>query len=83
MRPMNDQATNVGSERNTSTNKEQPIMRRRKEKIKVHHSLMEFYTDTGLIDEYKIEVDYSNERENETYGVTNEELDDPRFWLDL
>ena len=58
-------------------------MRPVKEKIEVHHSLMEFYTDTGLIDEYKIEVDYSNERENDTYGVTDEEIDNPRFWLDL
>ena len=79
---MNDKATNVGSKRNNSTNKQQPIMKPRREKIKVHHSLMEFYTDTGLIDQYKIEVDHSND-ENKTYGVTEEEIDDPRFWLDL
>jgi hypothetical protein len=54
-----------------------------KEKIEVHHSLMEFYTDTGLIDEYDIEVDYSNEEKNSTYGVTEEELDDPNFWQEL
>jgi len=44
---------------------------------------MEFYTDTGLIDEYRIEVDYSNDNDNQTYGVTEEEIDDPKFWLDL
>lgn len=80
---MNNKATNVGSKNNNSTNKEQPIMKARKEKIKVHHSLMEFYTDTGLIDEYKIEVDYSSDNDNQTYGVTEEEIDDPKFWLDL
>lgn len=80
---MNNKATNVGSKDNNSTNKEQPIMKARKEKIKVHHSLMEFYTDTELIDEYKVEVDYSNDNDNQTYGVSEEEIDDPRFWLDL
>ncbi|MBE9044792.1 oxidoreductase [Pleurocapsales cyanobacterium LEGE 10410] len=80
---MNNKATNVGSKNNNLTNKEQPIMKRRKEKIKVHHSLMEFYTDTGLIDEYRIEVDYSNDNDNKTFGVTEEEIDDPKFWLDL
>jgi hypothetical protein len=80
---MNNKATNVGSKNNNSTNKEQPLMKARKEKIKVHHSLMEFYTDTGLIDEYKVEVDYSNDNDNQTYGVTEEEVDDPKFWLDL
>lgn len=80
---MNNKATNVGSKNNNLTNKEQPIMKARKEKIKVHHSLMEFYTDTGLIDEYRIEVDYSNDNDNQTYGVTEEEIDDPKFWLDL
>jgi hypothetical protein len=80
---MNEKATNVGSNSNNSTNKQQPLMKARKEKIKVHHSLMEFYTDTGLIDEYKIEVDYSNDNENQTFGATEEEIDDPRFWLDL
>ena len=54
-----------------------------REKIKVHHSLMEFYTDSGLIDEYYIKVDYSNEEKNSTYGVTEEELDNPNFWLEL
>ena len=83
MQPMNDRTTNVGSEKNNSTNKQQPIMKARREKIKVHHSLMEFYTDTGLIDKYKIEVDYSNDNENQTFGATEEEIDDPRFWLDL
>ena len=83
MRPMNDRTTNVGRERGNSINKKQSIMRPRKEKIKVHHSLMEFYTDTGLIDEYKIEVDYSNDNENKTFGATEEQLDDPRFWLEL
>lgn len=80
---MNNKATNVGSKNNNSTNKEQHIMKARKEKIKVHHSLMEYYTDTGLIDEYRIEVDYSNDNDNETFGVTEEEIDDPKFWLDL
>ncbi len=80
---MHDRKTNVGSERNNSTNKNRPIMRPRKEKIKVHQGLMEFYTDTGLIDEYKIEVDYSNDNENKTFGATDEQLDDPRFWLEL
>ena len=80
---MNEKATNVGSKRNNSTNKQQLIMKPRKEKIKVHHSLMEFYTDTGLIDKYKIEVDYSNDNENQTFGATEEEIDNPRFWLDL
>lgn len=80
---MNNKATNVGSNSNNSTNREQPIMKVRKEKIKIHHSLMEFYTDTGLIDEYKIEVDYSSDNDNQTYGVTEEEVDDPKFWLDL
>ena len=80
---MNNKATNVGSKNNNSTNKEQPIMKARKEKIKIHHSLMEYYTDTGLIDEYRIEIDYSNDNDNQTYGVTEEEIDDPKFWLDL
>ena len=80
---MNNKATNVGSKNNNSTNKEQPIMKARKEKIKIHHSLMEYYTDTGLIDEYRIEVDYSNDNDNQTYGVTEEEIDDPKFWLYL
>lgn len=78
---MKNKVTNVGRDR--AIEKNQPIMKRRKEKIKVHHSLMEFYTDTGLIDEYRIEVDYSNDDENQTFGATEEEIDDPRFWLDL
>ncbi|MCC0179817.1 oxidoreductase [Waterburya agarophytonicola K14] len=78
---MKNKVTNVGRDR--AIEKNQPIMKRRKEKIKVHHSLMEFYTDTGLIDEYRIEVDYSNDNDNQTYGVTEEEIDDPKFWLDL
>ncbi len=77
---MKNKATNVGRDRAIEKNK--PTMKR-KEKIKVHHSLMEFYTDTGLIDEYKIEVDYSNDNENQTFGVTEDEIDNPRFWLDL
>ena len=80
---MNDQTTNVDSEKNNSTNKKHFTMRSRKEKIRVHHSLMEFYTDTGLTDKYRIEVDYSNDNDNKTFGVTEEEIDDPKFWLDL
>lgn len=78
---MKSKVTNV--DRDRAIEKNQTIMKRRKEKIKVHHSLMEFYTDTGLIDEYKIEVDYSNDNDNKTFGVTEEEIDDPKFWLDL
>ena len=44
---------------------------------------MEFYTDSGLIDEFDIQVDYSNEQQNNSYGVTEEDLDNPNFWLDL
>ncbi|MGK7953130.1 MAG: oxidoreductase [Xenococcaceae cyanobacterium] len=59
------------------------IGRRGKEKIKVHHSLMEYYIDSGLADEFDIEVDYSNGEEKDTYGATEEDLDDPNFWLDF
>ncbi len=71
--------TNCGN----SIDDEQPPNKQRKEKIKVHHSLMEFYTDTGLINEFEIEVDYSKEQQNSTYGITEEELEDPNFWLAL
>ena len=66
-----------------SINDKQPTKKHPKEKIKVNHSLIEFYTDSGLIDEYDIKVDYSNEEKNSTYGVTEEELDDPNFWQEL
>ncbi len=78
---MNEKATNTN--RGNSLNDKHLPKKQSREKIKVHHSLMEFYTDTGLIDEYDIEVDYSNEQKNNTYGVTEEELDDPNFWLEL
>ncbi|AFZ37981.1 hypothetical protein Sta7437_4519 (plasmid) [Stanieria cyanosphaera PCC 7437] len=71
--------TNCGN----SLNDKQLLKKQSREKIKVHHSLMEFYTDTGLIDEYDIEVDYSNEEKNSTYGVTKEDLDEPNFWQEL
>ena len=64
-------------------NDEKPISKRGKEKIKVHHSLMEYYIDSGLADEFDIEVDYSNEREKDTYGVSEEDLDEPNFWINL
>ncbi len=54
-----------------------------KEKIKVHHSLMEYYVDSGLADEFDIEVDYSNGEEKDIYGVTEEDLDEPNFWINL
>ncbi len=57
--------------------------KRGKEKIKVHHSLMEYYVDSGLADEFDIEVDYSNGEEKDTYGVTEEDLDEPNFWINL
>ncbi len=78
---MESKVNNINS--GNSINDKQPTKKQSKEKIKVHHSLMEFYTDSGLIDEYDIKVDYSNERENNTYGVTEEDLDDPNFWLEL
>ena len=78
---MKEKATNTN--RGNSFNDKQPTKKQPREKIKVHHSLMEFYTDSGLIDECDIEVDYSNERENNTYGVTEEELDEPNFWQEL
>ena len=60
-----------------------PIGKRGKEKIKVHHSLMEYYVDSGLADEFDIEVDYSNGEEKDTYGVSEEDLDEPNFWINL
>ncbi len=78
---MTSNKTNLNN--NDSIGGNHQYQKQRKEKIKVHHSLMEIYTDTGLIDEYDIEVDYSNERKNNTYGVTGEELDNPNFWLEL
>ena len=60
-----------------------PIRKKVKEKIKVHHSLMEYYVDSGLADEFDIEVDYSNGQEKDTYGATEEDLDEPNFWLDF
>ena len=78
---MKEKATNTN--RSNSLNDKQLLKKQPREKIKVHHSLIEFYTDSGLIDQYKIEVDYSNEGENNTYGVTEEELENPNFWLKL
>ena len=78
---MKEKTTNTN--RGNSINDKQPTKKHLKEKIKIHHSLMEYYTDTGLIDEYDIEVDYSNEEKNSTYGVTEEELDEPNFWQEL
>ncbi len=78
---MKEKATNIN--RGNSLDDKQLPKKQPREKIKVHHSLMEFYTDTGLIDEYDIEVDYSNEEKNSTYGVTEEELNNPNFWLEL
>ena len=78
---MKEKATNTN--RSNSLNDKQLLKKQPREKIKVHHSLIEFYTDSGLIDKYKIEVDYSNEGENNTYGVTEEELENPNFWLEL
>ncbi len=78
---MKEKRTNTN--RSNSLNGKQFHKKQPKEKIKVHHSLMEFYTDTGLIDEYDIELDYSNEEKNSTYGITEEELDDPNFWQEL
>ena len=65
---MKEKATNTN--RGNSFNDKQLTKKQPREKIKVHHSLMEFYTDTGLIDEYDIKVDYSNEEKNSTYGVS-------------
>ena len=78
---MKEKATNTN--RGNSLNEKQPPKKQPREKIKVHHSLMEFYTDSGLIDEYDIKVDYSNEEKNSTYGVTEEQLNEPNFWLEL
>lgn len=78
---MKEKTTNT--KRDNSLDDKQLPKKQPREKIKVHHSLMEFYTDTGLIDEYDIKVDYSNEEKNNTYGVTEEELDDPNFWQEL
>lgn len=64
-------------------NKRKLLGKRGKEKIKVHHSLMEYYVDSGLADEFDIEVDYSNGQEKDTYGATEEDLDEPNFWLDF
>ena len=44
---------------------------------------MEYYIDSGLAREYDIEVDYSNEGEKDTYGITEEDLDEPNFWINL
>ena len=78
---MKEKTTNTN--RGNSLDDKQLPKKQLREKIKVHHSLMEFYTDTGLIDEYDIKVDYSNEEKDSTYGVTEEELDEPNFWLEL
>ena len=64
-------------------NDKKRLRKRAKEKIKVHHSLMEYYVDSGLADEFDIEVDYSNGEEKDTYGVTEEDLDEPNFWINL
>ena len=78
---MKEKVNNING--GNSFNDKQLPKKQPREKIKVHHSLMEFYTDTGLIDEYDIEVNYSNEEKNSTYGVTEEELDNPNFWQEL
>jgi hypothetical protein len=78
---MKEKTTNTY--RGNSLDDKQLPKKQPKEKIKVHHSLMEFYTDSGLIDEYDIEVDYSNKEKNSTYGVTEEDLDEPNFWQEL
>ena len=78
---MKSKVTNINCD-NSIDHKHSPN-KKRKEKIKVYHSLREFYTDSGLIDEFDIEVAYSNEQQNNSYGVTEEDLDNPNFWLDL
>ena len=71
------------NQQDNMANDEKRISKRGKEKIKVHHSLMEYYVDSGLADEFDIEVDYSNGEEKDTYGVTEEDLDNPNFWINL
>lgn len=71
------------NQQDNMANDEKRISKRGKEKIKVHHSLTEYYVDSGLAREYDIEVDYSNGEEKDTYGATEEDLDEPNFWLDF
>lgn len=59
--------------------------RKSKKRIKVHHSCLELYTESKLVDKYDIEGDYSSrsDRENSTFGATEEDLDNPNFWINL